>query len=202
MPALAAADIHARLLARFGAQITAFDAAALQPCATVEAAALPAVATMLRHDPELQMDNLACLSAVDWPKDNPPRLDVVYHLFSYVHRHAFVLRVALPREDPHVPTVETAWPVANWHEREAFDLFGIVFDGHSDLRRILLPDDWPGHPLRRDWTEPESYQGLPVKARTLEQRLQDGEAVGVGPYDEDVPRSHGPAIVIEAEARS
>jgi NADH-quinone oxidoreductase subunit C len=156
---LPAAEIQARLRERFGDRVSAADPAAVAPEAIAE------VAAMLRDDPGLRFDNLMCLSAVDWPKESPPRLEVVYHLFSYTHRHSFVMKVDLPRDKAHLPTVENVWPVANWHEREAFDLFGIVFDGHSDLRRILLPDDWPGHPLRKDWEQPETYQGLPVAGR-------------------------------------
>jgi NADH-quinone oxidoreductase subunit C len=132
-----------------------------------------------------------CLSAVDYPKETPPRMEVVYHVFSYTHRHRFVLKAHLPREDAHVPTVERVWGVANWHEREAYDMFGIVFDGHSDLRRILLPDDWVGHPLRKDWVDPEFYNGMHVKpTQQMAERAMAGEKIGVGPFDVTPPNRH------------
>ena len=118
-------------------------------------------------------------------------MEVVYHLFSYEHRHKFVLKVHLPREGAHVPTVEGTWAVANWHEREAYDLFGIVFDGHSDLRRILLPDDWVGHPLRKDWVDPDFYNGMHVKPTPqMAERAMAGEKIGVGPFDFTPPNRH------------
>jgi NADH-quinone oxidoreductase subunit C len=186
-----AASVHARLKDRFGDKITAFQAEALQPWAVVATDAIAEVAAFAKSDPELAFDNLLCLSAVDYPKEDPPRMEVVYHLFSYAHSHKFVLKVHAPREDAHVPTVERTWAVANWHEREAYDLFGIVFDGHSDLRRILLPDDWAGHPLRKDWVDPDFYNGMHVKpTQQMAERAMAGEKIGVGPFDVTPPNRH------------
>lgn len=183
--------IHARIAERFGAKVVSFEDAALQPWALVLPEAIAEVAAFCREDPELLFDDLMCLSAVDYPKEQPPRLEVVYHLFSYHLRHRFVLKVHLPRQEPHVPTVERVWPAANFHEREAFDLFGIVFDSHSDLRRILLPDDWEGHPLRKDWVDPDFYNGLRVKpGAQMSERAQKGEPLGVGPFEETPPNRH------------
>jgi len=86
----------------------------------------------------------------------------VYVLYSMKHRHRYTLKCPISRETPSVPSVESVWGVANWHEREAYDMFGIVFEGHSDLTRILCPDDWEGYPLRKDYEFPKSYQGMPV----------------------------------------
>ena len=117
------------------------------------------VAAFLRDDPELQFDYLMCLSGVDYGKGT---LGVVYHLCSMTKRHKIALRVEVPAENAQVPSVEPVWQSAGWHEREAYDMFGIVFTGHPDLRRILLPDDYPGHPLRKDFKVPEFYQGMKV----------------------------------------
>jgi NADH-quinone oxidoreductase subunit C len=186
-----AAGIHARLAAKFGDRITAFQAEALQPWAVVAPEAIAEVAAFCKADPDLSFDNLMCLSAVDYIKETPPRMEVVYHLFSYTHRHVFVLKVALPREGAALPTVEGVWGVANWHEREAFDLFGIVFTGHSDMRRILLPDDWEGHPLRKDWVDPDFYNGMHVKPTAqMAERSMGGEKIGVGPFDFTPPNRH------------
>jgi NADH-quinone oxidoreductase subunit C len=180
---LDAAAVHDRLKARFGDQVAHFEAAALQPFAVVASEAVADVAAFLKAEPELCFDNLMCLSAVDYPKETPPRMEVVYHLLSYRHAHQFVLKVHLPREDPRLPSVEATWGVANWHEREAYDLFGIAFEGHSDLRRILLPDDWQGHPLRKDWQDPDFYNGMHVKPTPqMAERAMAGEAIGVGPF--------------------
>jgi NADH-quinone oxidoreductase subunit C len=190
---LEAAAIHEKLVAKFGAGIAAFEAAVLQPWAVVSADAIGEVAAFCKADPDLSFDNLMCLSAVDYPKTDPPRLEVVYHLWSYRHTHAFVLKVFLPREDARVPTVEGVWAVANWHEREAYDLMGIVFEGHSDLRRILLPDDWIGHPLRKDWVDPEFYNGMHVKPTAqMAERAMAGETLGIGPFDVTPPNRHVP----------
>jgi len=121
---------------------------------------LMAVMGALRDDPELRFDFLQNLTAVDWIKRDA--IQVVYHLFSYVYRHEICVRVDLPRATPHVASVVSLWPTANWHEREQFDLLGVVFEGHPDLRRLLMPDDWVGHPMRKDFHEPKSYRGMPT----------------------------------------
>ena len=186
-----AASIHQRLAGKFGDRITAFQAEALNPWVTVAPDAIAEVAAFAKADPELAFDNLMCHAVVDYPKENPPRMEVVYHLYSYRHGHTFVLKVMVPREGATVPTVENTWAVANWHEREAFDLFGVVFTGHSDLRRILLPDDWVGHPLRKDWQDPDFYNGMHVKpTQQMAERFLAGEKIGVGPFDFTPPNRH------------
>jgi NADH-quinone oxidoreductase subunit C len=114
----------------------------------------------LRDDPDLRFDFLQNLTAVDWPKREV--MELVYHLFSYRHRHAICVKTEIPRAAPHVPSVTGVWPTADWLEREQFDLLGVVFDGHPDLRRLLMPDDWVGHPMRKDFKEPRSYRGMPT----------------------------------------
>ncbi|HET7746111.1 MAG TPA: NADH-quinone oxidoreductase subunit C [Vicinamibacteria bacterium] len=183
--------IHDRLAGRFADRVTAFQAEALQPWTVVAADAIAEVAAFAKDDPELAFDNLMCLSAVDYPKETPPRMEVVYHLWSYTHRHLHVLKVHVPRDGAEVPTVERVWAVANWHEREAYDLFGIRFAGHSDPRRILLPDDWEGHPLRKDWVDPDFYNGMHVKPTPqMAERFMAGEKIGVGPFDFTPPNRH------------
>ncbi|MBI2930385.1 MAG: NADH-quinone oxidoreductase subunit C [Planctomycetes bacterium] len=117
------------------------------------------VARWLRDTPELRFDFPTCVSGVD----DKQSFWVVYHLYSVRHNHRAVLKVKLGREEPHVSSVCSIWPGADWHERETYDMYGIVFDGHPDLRRILLPEDWPGYPLRKDYDFPDHYQGIPLK---------------------------------------
>jgi NADH-quinone oxidoreductase subunit C len=108
----------------------------------------------LRDAPLLRMDLLVDLTAVDYsryPGDDGPRFEVVYNLISTVYLHRIRLKVRVPEEDPRVDSVSSVWHTANWHERETYDLMGIVFDGHPDLRRILTPDDFEGHPLRKEY---------------------------------------------------
>jgi len=183
--------MHERLVGRFGERITGANLEAASPYTVVASDGLLEVAAFCKSDHDFAFDNLMCLSAVDWPKENPPRMEVVYHLLSYKHGHTFALKVYLPRESPTVHTVESVWGVANWHEREAYDLFGIVFVGHSDLRRILLPDDWVGHPLRKDWQDPDFYNGMHVKPTAqMAERAMGGEVIGVGPFDFTPPNRH------------
>ena len=186
-----AAAIHEKLKQEFGERILSFEAQALQPWAVVASGAIAEVAAFCKTNAHLAFDNLLCLSAADYPKQDPPRFEIVYHLFSYERRHSFVLKVHTPRDDARVPSVETVWGVANWHEREAYDLFGLVFEGHSDLRRILLPDDWTGHPLRKDWQDPDFYNGMHVKPTPqMAERFLAGEKIGVGPFDFTPPNRH------------
>jgi len=188
------AAILDKLKGAFGDRITASDLEGMEAWAAVAPEALPEVAFFCRDEKDLAFDNLMCLSAVDFPKEEPPRIDVVYHLFSYAHGHKFVLKVQLDRESPAVPSVEEVWGVANWHEREAYDMLGVIFTGHSDLRRILLPDDWTGYPLRKDWEDPEFYNGMRVKpTEQMAKRAEAGEKIGVGPFQFTPPNRHAKA---------
>ena len=107
--------------------------------------------TFLKTSPETRFDFLADICGADRGVEEEPRFEVNYHLFSTTKYHRVRLKVLLNEDDTHVPTVTGVWKTANWHERETFDLFGVIFDGHPDLRRILLPDDWQGHALRKDF---------------------------------------------------
>jgi NADH-quinone oxidoreductase subunit C len=118
------------------------------PFVTVAPGKLREIGTYLRDDESMLFDTLMCLSGMDYTGG---KLGVVYHLASMTHGHKIVLKTAVTREAPRVASVEAVWKTANWHEREAFDLLGIVFDGHPDLRRILTPDDFEGHPLRKEY---------------------------------------------------
>ena len=122
------------------------------------------VAKFLQGDEQIKLDLLRCITAIDYLESN--RITVVYDLISIAHRHSFAVKVHLDRSRPTIASVSQIWPTANWHEREAFDLMGVVFEGHPDLRRILLPDDWPGHPLRKDYVEPEEYHGITIQPKT------------------------------------
>jgi NADH-quinone oxidoreductase subunit C len=108
------------------------------------------LARALRERSDLRFEFLAELTAVDfWPRE--PRFELVYVLVSLEHRVRLRMKVRLPGADAHVGTVSGVWPAANWLEREVWDLFGIVFDGHPDPRRLLMPEDWEGYPLRKDF---------------------------------------------------
>jgi NADH-quinone oxidoreductase subunit C len=117
------------------------------------------VARFLRDDERTQFDALMLLSGVDLTKG---MLAAVYHLHSTRWNHKLVMKTLVPVAQPHVQSVAAIWRTADWHEREAYDMYGIEFDGHPDLRRILLPDDWEGYPLRKDYQVPEFYNGMKV----------------------------------------
>jgi len=110
-----------------------------------------AACTFLKAWSESRFDFLSDLSGVDRGVEEEPRFEVNYHLFSTTKHHRWRLKVLLNEENVHVDSVTSVWRTANWHERETFDLFGVIFDGHPDLRRILLPEDWQGHSLRKDF---------------------------------------------------
>jgi len=146
----------------------------------------------LRSDPELDMDFLMCVTGVDYIKDKI--LQSVYHLFSYRHRHTVCVKVDLPRDNPHVPSVVSIWKTADWNEREQYDLLGIIYDGHPDLRRLLMPDDWVGHPMRKDYKEAETYRDMPTSRYSPLEMLSvyDKAHVTVS-TDPNVPGGHKPA---------
>src|SRR5262245_47132729 len=161
---------------RFGTAITAKKPDAIDAWAAVEPAHLREVCLFLRDDPRLRFEILNCISGVDYLEPDPkkvakagfePHTEVVYHLQSFTHCQRFTLKVILPRwKDnkagvlPEVPSVTSVWATADWHEREVYDLSGIHFIGHPDLTRILLAEDWEGHPLRKDYEFPLEYHGI------------------------------------------
>lgn len=165
-----------RLQARFGTGITGQQLEALDPWIEVTVESLPAVCRYLKQEADLQFDYLSCITVVDTletdPKkaakiETPARLELVYHLFSTVYKRTLVLKVMLPRwkddrpgELPEVSTVSDIWRTADWHERETYDLSGVRFLGHRNLRRILCPEDWIGYPLRKDYEQPLEYHGI------------------------------------------
>jgi NADH-quinone oxidoreductase subunit C len=170
------AEIVALLEQQFAGRIKSKKLDAIDPFAEVEPADLVDACRFLRDDARLRFDLLNCVSGVDYLEPDPkkaakagfePHLEVVYHLSSFAHKHRFVLKVLLPRwkgdkpgELPELPSVTSLWRTADWHEREVYDLCGVWFTGHPDLTRILLSDDWVGHPLRKDYEFPLEYHGI------------------------------------------
>jgi NADH-quinone oxidoreductase subunit C len=138
-----------RLAARVGERFPDAYLARGEVTLPVERGELLDALVRLRDQPDLSFGFLSSLTATDHPGQDP-RFWVVYELRSVEHAHRLRVKVALPGDDPRLASVTPLFPTADWHERETFDLFGIVFDGHPDLDRILMPDDWEGHPLRKD----------------------------------------------------
>lgn len=173
---MTAVDIIAALEEKFGSRIKSKNTEAIDPFVAVDPTDLLDVCRFLRSDARLQFDILNCISGVDYleidPKKAPkagfdPHMEVVYHLSSFAHKHRFVVKLILPRwkddkpgQLPEVPSVNGIWRTADWHEREVYDLSGIYFTGHPNLTRILLAEDWEGHPLRKDYVYPLEYHGI------------------------------------------
>ena len=139
--------------------VESVDETKRDPFAVIKKDKLEQVARFLRDDPRLDYDHLSLISAVDYLK--PPAIEVVYHLDSLTKNHPFVFKVKLPRNDPKLPTLCRVWATADWHERESFDLMGVIFEGHPNLVRILCAEDWVGFPLRKDYEWPKEYHGIP-----------------------------------------
>ncbi|MGZ4114464.1 MAG: NADH-quinone oxidoreductase subunit C [Actinomycetota bacterium] len=139
-----AEEIVERLGPRFPDAVVARGQAVL----SVEREHLLDELTSVRDDADLRLDFLSSVTATDWP-ERTPRFWLAYELYSVEHKHRLRVKVGLPDEDPRVPSVTGLFPTANFQEREVFDLFGIGFDGHPDLRRILMPEGWEGYPLRK-----------------------------------------------------
>ena len=174
---MTAEQIHDLLLTQFGdGKITGGNLQAMDPWVEVAAAAIVEVAQFLKSDARTRFDHLNCLSGVDYFEPDAakakkfthqPHVEVVYHLTSYSLKHKITIKVLVSRWQndeagtlPDVPSVSSVWKIADWHERETFDLVGINFTGHPNLVRILCAEDWVGHPLRKDYDFPLEYHGI------------------------------------------
>ncbi|HGY56360.1 MAG TPA: NADH-quinone oxidoreductase subunit C [Caldithrix abyssi] len=156
---MTAQEIYDTLKKKFPDTVLEFNSEALQPFIKLDAEKqFYELCQFLRDDEAMDFDFLRCLSGVDYGEP----LGAVYHLFSMKHRHEIVLKIEVAREGGKIPSVADLWRTADWHEREIFDLYGITFTNHPNLKRILLPDDWEGHPLRKDYVTPEYYNGIPI----------------------------------------
>jgi NADH-quinone oxidoreductase subunit C len=119
------------------------------PAVRVGAEQLPGLMKHLRDDPQFAFDMLTDHTAVDWNEQG--HFECIYNLYSTTHGHRLLVSVCVPRDNPVVPSVASLWAIAEWQEREVFDLMGVLYEGHPDLRRLFLEDDWQGHPLRKDY---------------------------------------------------
>ncbi|MDH5609627.1 MAG: NADH-quinone oxidoreductase subunit C [Cyclobacteriaceae bacterium] len=137
------------------------DREATPAALVVDPAMLVEVCQWLKTNENTYFDMLSCLSGIDNGPDSGT-MDVIYNLYSVPYDNSLMIKVSIDRQNPSIHSVAHIWKTANWHEREAFDLLGIYVEGHPDLRRILLPDDWQGFPLRKDYTEQEKYHGITV----------------------------------------
>lgn len=161
-------EIYDLLLDNFGKDVILdSNASVIQPYIQIDATKITSVCQFLHDHEQTYFDFLSCLTALD-NGQTAGTMEVLYHLYSIPYEHSLVLKVILerPKDDtilPKVNSVSAVWQTANWHEREAYDLLGIEFVNHPDLRRILLPKDWEGFPLRKDYIHQERYHGIKVK---------------------------------------
>jgi NADH-quinone oxidoreductase subunit C len=153
-----AQEIHAKLKTQFGDAVGALSEAKIDPFMTVKADKIVEVCQFAKTETGLNFDYCEDVTGIDWPARN--LIEIVYHLYSLQNRHQIVLKVETDRARPSVPSVQGVWKAANWLEREVFDMLGVIFVGHPDMRRILLPDDWIGYPLRKDYQEAGGYHGV------------------------------------------
>ncbi len=151
-----AAGIYENLKGKFGESITELVTDNPDPFIVIGKSSIADVCGYLKSEPGLEFDFLRSISGVDTEEE----LELVYHLFSYKHRISLTLKLRMAYDDTEVPTVEPHWKAADWHEREQFDLFGFQFLGHPDMRRLLLPEDWDGHPLLKNYEYPEEYHDI------------------------------------------
>ena len=154
------------LTSRFGDAITGTESAFGDEIAIVKRERLVEVATFLRDDPAMAMDLPSFCTVIDWLGFDRPRYQVVYQLRSLPRNHRVRLKVDLDEDDLACPSLAGLWPAFNWLEREAFDMYGVTFTGHPDLRRIYLYDEFVGHPLRKDYPKDRRQ---PLVRRTFEE---------------------------------
>lgn len=160
-------EIKSLLMAKFGEEvIVGEETAGLQPALLIAPDRIADVCLELRDNPANYFDFLALISGVDYGAEKG-RFGVVYHLTSIPYQRQLVLKISKEHgrdvnDLPSFPSVTSVYRTADWHEREAYDLVGIFFEGHPDLRRILLPDDWEGFPLRKDYQTAEYYKGIKI----------------------------------------
>jgi NADH-quinone oxidoreductase subunit C len=160
-------DIKLLLAEKFGPGVIAGEeTGGLQPALLIEPGKIAGVCLELRNNPKTYFDFLSSLTGVDYGMESM-RFGVVYHLASIPHQTQLTLKVSKENnrdlnELPSFPSITSVYRTADWHEREAYDLVGIFFEGHPDLRRILLPDDWEGFPLRKDYKTAEYYKGIRI----------------------------------------
>jgi len=160
-------DIKLLLTEKFGDDIiTGEERTGMQPALLIHPDRITEVCLELRNNPRTYFDFLSCLSGVDYGVDDG-RFGVVYHLSSIPYHLQLVLKISKANERnednlPSFPSITSVYRTADWHEREAYDMLGIYFEGHPDLRRILMPDDWEGFPLRKDYQNAEYYKGIKI----------------------------------------
>ncbi|QKJ30213.1 NADH-quinone oxidoreductase subunit C [Mucilaginibacter mali] len=161
------AEVKQLLTDKFGEQVIAGEElTGLQPALLINPAEITRVCLELRDNPATYFDFLSCLSGVDYGVEDG-RFGVVYHLTSIPYQTQLVLKVSIVHDRtgdtlPHFPSITAVYKAADWHEREAYDMYGIYFDGHPDMRRLLMPDDWEGFPLRKDYHNAEYYKGIKI----------------------------------------
>ncbi len=128
----------------------------------IKTESLLSVSELLHENPAAYFDMLSCVTGIDNGVE-AGTMEVIYHLYSIPLNQSLVLKVILPRDNPEAESVSTIWKSANWLEREVFDMFGINFKNHPDLRRILMPADWKGYPLRKDYKHEEYYRNIKIE---------------------------------------
>jgi NADH-quinone oxidoreductase subunit C len=169
-------EIHDRLNQAFQHWLIGNNFEAIDPWIEIKAEGLAKIAQFLRDEPDMRFDMLHCITAVDYFEPDAkkatqnewqPHIELIYHLSSITHRHHLVLKINISRwlndvvdQLPEVASVSNVWRTAEWHEREVCDLMGVNFLGNADLRRILCPEDWSGHALRKDYQMPAEYHGI------------------------------------------
>ena len=164
-------EIAERIREVFPEEVLAVSEFRGQVSVTLRKTRIRDVSRYLHDDPELYFDYLIDVCGVDYLGKKEKRFEVVYHLYSIKHRRMIRLKAEVGEEDLTIDSVTSVWIGANWHERETFDLFGITFSGHPDLRRILMPEDWEGHPLRKDYplkgpaTEWQGFEAVLERSR-------------------------------------